>query len=272
MKTVDYYFAAISPWMFLGHDRFVKIARDAGASVAVKPMNIGEVFPVSGGLPLSKRAPQRQAYRLVELARWSEFLGIRMNLQPKYFPANGDLAACWILAADEIGTDQALALTGAMRRDLALPFARQEPGPMAAPIPGYHLVRGSLLEKAGDLAGAERAYREALRLDPTQLESAVNLGAVLNARGDPKAAIAVLTPVIEAHPRAEGARRNRALAHLLRKDESAAATDLATAFAVAPRAPVAQLLEQLARARGDLQGAARWAAEVARLEPASAPR
>jgi 2-hydroxychromene-2-carboxylate isomerase len=118
MQTVDYYFAAISPWMFLGHDRFVKIARDAGASVAVKPMNIGEVFPVSGGLPLSKRAPQRQAYRLVELARWSEFLGIRMNLQPKYFPANGDLAACWILAADEIGTDQALALTGAVSKAL----------------------------------------------------------------------------------------------------------------------------------------------------------
>ena len=26
-----------------------------------------------------------------------------MNLQPKFFPANGDLAACWILAAHELG-------------------------------------------------------------------------------------------------------------------------------------------------------------------------
>jgi 2-hydroxychromene-2-carboxylate isomerase len=117
-KTVDYYFATISPWMFLGHDRFVKIARDAGATVAVKPMNLGEVFPVSGGLPLSKRAPQRQAYRLVELARWAEHLGIRMNVQPKYFPANGDLAACWILAANELGADRALALTGAVAKAL----------------------------------------------------------------------------------------------------------------------------------------------------------
>jgi len=117
-KTIDYYFATVSPWMFLGHDRFVKIASDAGATVAVKPMNLGEVFPVSGGLPLSKRAPQRQAYRLVELKRWSEHLGIRMNIQPKYFPANGDLAACWILAANEIGTDQALALTGAVGKAL----------------------------------------------------------------------------------------------------------------------------------------------------------
>jgi len=117
-KTIDYYFATISPWMFLGHDRFVKIARDAGASIAVKPVNFGEIFPASGGLPLAKRAPQRQAYRLVELKRWSDHLGIRMNIQPKYFPANGDLAACWILAAGEIGSDNALAMTGAVSKAL----------------------------------------------------------------------------------------------------------------------------------------------------------
>jgi carboxymethylenebutenolidase len=117
-KTVDYYFATISPWAFLGHERFVKIAKDTGATIAVKPVNFGEIFPVSGGLPLPKRAPQRQAYRLVELKRWSEHLGVRMNLQPKYFPANGDLAACWILAANEVGTGQALAMTGAVSKAL----------------------------------------------------------------------------------------------------------------------------------------------------------
>lgn len=118
MKHIDYYFATVSPWTFLGHDRFVALARERGATVAVKPVNLGEVFPVSGGLPLSKRAPQRQAYRLVELRRWSEFLGVPMHVQPKFFPANGDLAACWVLAANEIGADQALALTGAIGRAL----------------------------------------------------------------------------------------------------------------------------------------------------------
>jgi 2-hydroxychromene-2-carboxylate isomerase len=113
---IDYYFATISPWMYLGHERFVALARRHGATIAVKPMNVGEVFPVSGGLPLSKRAPQRQAYRLVELKRWSEFLNVPLNLHPKFFPANGDLAALWILAAAELGTEQALALTGAVGR------------------------------------------------------------------------------------------------------------------------------------------------------------
>ena len=53
----------------------------------------GKVFPVSGGLPLAKRAPQRQAYRLVELKRFCDYLHAPLNLQPKYFPVAGDDAA-----------------------------------------------------------------------------------------------------------------------------------------------------------------------------------
>jgi len=115
-KLVDYYFATISPFMYLGHERFVALAHKRGATIAVKPINFGEVFPVSGGLPLSKRAQQRQAYRLTELQRWSEHLSIPLNLQPKHFPVNGDLAAYWILAAAEQGLAQALDLTGAIGR------------------------------------------------------------------------------------------------------------------------------------------------------------
>jgi len=115
-KLIDYYFTPISPFMYLGHDRLVAIARKHGATIAVKPINLGDVFPVSGGLPLSKRAPQRQAYRLVELKRWSQYLNMPINVQPKFFPVNGDLAAAWILAAQEQGIVQALALTGAVGR------------------------------------------------------------------------------------------------------------------------------------------------------------
>ena len=115
-QTIDYYFATVSPYAYLGHDRFVAIAQKHGAAIAVKPINLGEVFPVSGGLPLSKRAPQRQAYRLVELQRWARYLGKPMHIQPKFFPVNGDLAACWILAASESGSAQALALAGAVGR------------------------------------------------------------------------------------------------------------------------------------------------------------
>ena len=126
---IDYYFATISPYEYLGHDRFTAIAEKAWARVAVKPINLGEVFRVFGGLPLSKRAPQRQAYRLTELSRWSQYLNKPMRIQPKFFPVNGDLAAHWILAAGELGGTRGLDLAGAVGR------AIWEAGSAISPMP-----------------------------------------------------------------------------------------------------------------------------------------
>jgi 2-hydroxychromene-2-carboxylate isomerase len=114
--TIDYYLAPQSPWTYLGHERLVRIARNAGAAVRVRPIDLGgKVFPVSGGLPLGQRAPQRQAYRLVELERWRQHLGLPLNLKPKFFPVPGDAAARLIIAVDQAdGSDAALAITGAM--------------------------------------------------------------------------------------------------------------------------------------------------------------
>ena len=85
-------------YAYLGHERFVEIAARHGATVAVKPVDYGRIFPVSGGLPLKQRAPQRQAYRLVELERWSKHLGKPLNVRPKFFPVSPDAAAKWIIA------------------------------------------------------------------------------------------------------------------------------------------------------------------------------
>ena len=93
MTTIAYYFTPVSPWAYLGHERFVRIARAAGAAVEVLPVDYGAIFPVSGGLPLAKRAPQRQAYRLVELRRFSEHLGLPLNLQPAFFPVDAGPSA-----------------------------------------------------------------------------------------------------------------------------------------------------------------------------------
>ncbi|MBV9890724.1 MAG: 2-hydroxychromene-2-carboxylate isomerase, partial [Rhizobacter sp.] len=98
--AVDYYFSPQSPWTYLGHERFAEIARAAGAAINVLPVDLGRVFPVSGGLPLAKRAPQRQAYRLVELQRWSEHLGQPIHLHPRFFPVASDDAAKLIVAVD----------------------------------------------------------------------------------------------------------------------------------------------------------------------------
>lgn len=113
--TVDYYFAPNSPWTYLGHARLAKMAAARGATVRVLPVDLGDVFSISGGLPLPKRAPQRQAYRLLELKRFSEALEIPLNVQPQYFPVSADDAARLIIAAELAkGSQAAMALTGAI--------------------------------------------------------------------------------------------------------------------------------------------------------------
>ena len=116
--VIDYFFTPQSPWTYLGHARFAAMAKAAGARINVLPVNLGgKVFPVSGGLPLAQRAPQRQAYRLVELKRFSEHLGTPLNLHPKFFPVPDAAAARLIIAVDlHDGADAAMEITGAVTR------------------------------------------------------------------------------------------------------------------------------------------------------------
>lgn len=115
MRRIDYYFAPQSPWTYLGHDRLVAMARQAGAQVNLMPADFGQIFAASGGLPLGKRAPQRQAYRLVELARFRDHLGLPLNVQPRFFPVAVDDAARLLIAAQlAAGSEAALKLSGAV--------------------------------------------------------------------------------------------------------------------------------------------------------------
>ena len=116
VTSVDYYFTPQSPWTYLGHERFAQIARAAGAAGRVLPIDRGGlVFPISGGLPWAKRAPQRQAYRLLELQRYSDYLGAPLNLKPKFFPVSDDDASRLIIAVDlHDGVDAAMTISGAI--------------------------------------------------------------------------------------------------------------------------------------------------------------
>lgn len=113
--TVDYYLAPQSPWTYLGHNRLQNILHQTGAKVRVMPIDLGKVFPVSGGLPLGQRAPQRQAYRLLELARFKDALQLPLNLKPQFFPVAGDDASRLIIAVDQAhGSGAAMRITGAI--------------------------------------------------------------------------------------------------------------------------------------------------------------
>ena len=114
-RTVDYYLVPQSPWTYLGHERFAALLRETGTAVRVLPMDLGRIFPISGGLPLQKRAPQRQAYRLLELRRFSEALDVPIHPEPRFFPVAGDPAALLITAvALHDGDEAAMRITGAI--------------------------------------------------------------------------------------------------------------------------------------------------------------
>jgi 2-hydroxychromene-2-carboxylate isomerase len=111
---IDYYASLNSPWTHLGAARIETLAAKHGASLRIYPVDFGAIFPASGGLPLPKRAPQRQAYRLAELHRWRDFLGVPINIEPKHFPSSEALTAPCVIALRETQGD-ALAIKLAHR-------------------------------------------------------------------------------------------------------------------------------------------------------------
>lgn len=106
-RPVDYYLSVASPWTYLGHAPFMDLARRHGVEIHWKPVLLGEVFDQTGGLPLAKRHPARQRYRLLELQRWRERRGVPLVLQPAHFPFDPSLADRAAIAIVRSGGDPA---------------------------------------------------------------------------------------------------------------------------------------------------------------------
>lgn len=105
MATITYFLTLNSPWSYLGSAKFGEMARQYGHTVDIRPVKFGVIFPQTGGLPLPKRAPARQAYRLQELKRWREMRGLPINIQPKHFPSDEVPGTRLLIAAKLQGRD-----------------------------------------------------------------------------------------------------------------------------------------------------------------------
>ncbi len=116
MKTIDYYFTHTSPWSYLGHERLVAMAAKHQATINLKPVDYGKIFPATGGVPLAQRPEQRKSYRLTELKRWQATLSVPLTLHPKHFPVAPQAAALVALAAADVSMDAGLAFSFASMR------------------------------------------------------------------------------------------------------------------------------------------------------------
>ena len=104
-RQVDYYFSFQSPWAYIGHRAFRALVSTYDFKVNHKPVVLLDLFSETGGLPLMKRHPVRQRYRMVELQRWRDKRGLKFHLQPANWPFNARLADGVVIAALEAGFD-----------------------------------------------------------------------------------------------------------------------------------------------------------------------
>lgn len=104
-RQIDYYFSFQSPWAYIGHHAFRELVSAYDLEVNHKPLVLVDLFSQTGGLPLAKRHPVRQRYRMIELQRWRDKRGLKFHLQPANWPFNARLADGVVLAAIEAGLD-----------------------------------------------------------------------------------------------------------------------------------------------------------------------
>lgn len=134
------------------------MAAKHGARVRIYPVDFGTIFPASGGLPLPKRSPLRQAYRLQELARWRDILGEPIHIKPKFFPAHELPAACCTIAVREtIGEAPAIALAHRVLKALWQEEANTgDPETLAGLIRDVGLDADAVMALGADPKWAER--------------------------------------------------------------------------------------------------------------------
>jgi 2-hydroxychromene-2-carboxylate isomerase len=125
--AIDYYFSVLSDWAYFGGERLERLARRYGVRVNHMPVRLAAIYAGTGGIILQKRSKQRQDYRVIELVRWRDYLGIPIELFPKHYPTDDQLSSCMIIAAKHAELDCGLLANSILRaiwaenRDIADP-------------------------------------------------------------------------------------------------------------------------------------------------------
>ena len=159
---VDYFMSPNSPWTHLGAARLEAIVARHGAGLRVYPVDLGTIFPASGGVPVAQRSPQRRAYRMQELRRWRDHLGVPIRLEPRFFPVDERLAAqCVIAVRETIGDGPAVALAHRLLKALwEEERDTGDPAVLAALMGELGLDAPALLALGAEARWAERRTRD----------------------------------------------------------------------------------------------------------------
>lgn len=106
-ESIDAYYWINSDWAYFGGPRLKEMGKRYGLTVNHRPIDLTTVYARTGGIKLPYRSAERKNYRLIEMRRFSEILGMPINLEPKHFGVTGHLPSFFVIAAEQMGHDVA---------------------------------------------------------------------------------------------------------------------------------------------------------------------
>ncbi|GGF59738.1 2-hydroxychromene-2-carboxylate isomerase [Paracoccus acridae] len=167
MANIDYYLGTISPFAYLAGDRLERIAERHAATITYKPLDILQLFDRTGGVRPANRHASRMEYRAQELSRWSDHLGMALNIKPAFWPVNMAPSSYAIIAAQKTGGGDLGGLVQAILRAVWAEDRDISDDGVLRDILGRHGFDPALVDK-GLFVGAETYGRN--------LEQAVEAG------------------------------------------------------------------------------------------------
>lgn len=102
--VIEYFHSLSSPWAYLGGPRLHEIAARHRVAIDCRPIT---VLTENGGIRLRTRPAPRQRYHAAELDRWRRYLGLPLNLEPRFYPTDPAQAGRFVIAARMVGPDAA---------------------------------------------------------------------------------------------------------------------------------------------------------------------
>jgi len=103
--TIDYYFWINSDWAYFGNPRLKAMSERYGLKINYYPVDLASVYARTGGIKLQLRSNERKDYRLLEMRRFRDLLGMPIVLEPKYVVTDGQLPSRLVIAAQHRGID-----------------------------------------------------------------------------------------------------------------------------------------------------------------------
>ena len=105
MAHIEFFYTLLSPFTYMAGERPREIAAKHGATITYRPTDFPKIMAETGGLPVPKRHPFRQEYRLQELPRLARRAGVALTLHPAHWPVDATRASHAVIAAGANGAD-----------------------------------------------------------------------------------------------------------------------------------------------------------------------